>query len=389
MTKTGYLVALVLILAFAVDLSQPAQARIRHARSPAGNSATAPAAGTARTPTPKAAPQPSPPVPAPAPVVSGTPAKSPGPLDVTLGAWTAGAKTLPVFLHGEAEPRQLTFKDPAIRAKLADALKCDKLRILADDVADPHVITGIDRLTRPVTIGQRLIALGGAILALTLAAGLVTRWRPQRFLIGVDNRYSNSQCQLALWFGAVASIYAAAVALRIVLLGPGYIGGVGLPANLIALTGLSAFTFGGAKVITNQKVDAAARDASQPRQGDAAGQAPQQPLPAGPAPQQPLPAAQAPQRVLAAIKPPAARANIVRDLVNNDKGQADLGDFQMILVALAAVAIFVAQAFTFLGGLELAHTTMLPDVDSTLLAGFGLGQGAYLVKKAAMKPGEG
>ena len=42
-----------------------------------------------------------------------------------------------------------------------------------------------------------------------------------------------------------------------------------------------------------------------------------------------------------------------------------------------------------MGELKLATQVTLPDVDTTLLASFGIGHGAYLIKKAALKPGEG
>ena len=42
-----------------------------------------------------------------------------------------------------------------------------------------------------------------------------------------------------LWFGAVATIYVASIALRLVYLDWDFIGGVGLPQNLIAITGLT------------------------------------------------------------------------------------------------------------------------------------------------------
>jgi hypothetical protein len=39
-------------------------------------------------------------------------------------------------------------------------------------------------------------------------------------------------------------------------------------------------------------------------------------------------------------------------------------------------------AWHHLGTIEFVKPITLPDVDSTILAGFGLGQGAYLTKKA-------
>jgi hypothetical protein len=127
-------------------------------------------------------------------------------------------------------------------------------------------------------------------------------------------------------------------------LGWDFIGGVGLPQNLVVLTGLSAFTFGGAKVITAQKDPA---------------------------------------------KRAATNSNILNDLVQNDKGKADLGDFQMMLIVVSAVVIFVLSSFHFLATLTLETPISLPDADTTLLSGFGIGQGAYLIKKAALKAGEG
>ncbi|HUZ34123.1 MAG TPA: hypothetical protein VMV19_18755 [Xanthobacteraceae bacterium] len=201
----------------------------------------------------------------------------------------------------------------------------------------------------PISAGTRILALGTSLIVLILIATAVTKGRPMRFLIGVDNRYSNSQCQLALWFGAVATVYLATVLLRWRYLGSGFIGGVGITQNLLAMTGLSAFSFGGAKVITAQKVANA-----------------------------PMP------------KPVAGSPNLLTDLIQNDFGNADLGDFQMILVTIAAVVIFVTTSFYFIGTADFAKAvTTLPDIDTTLLSGFGVGQGAYLIKKAALKPGEG
>jgi hypothetical protein len=59
----------------------------------------------------------------------------------------------------------------------------------------------------------------------------------------------------------------------------------------------------------------------------------------------------------------------------------------MIFIGALAVVIFVLTAFHFLGLIPRGATT-LPDVDTTLLPSFGLGQGAYIVKKMASKPGE-
>jgi hypothetical protein len=236
------------------------------------------------------------------------------------------------------------------------------VRVEVDDKVHPTKITRLDSVSVPVGAYQRVIAMGVSFLVLLLLAALATRGKPLRFLVGLDNRYSNSQCQIVLWFGLLAVIYVSAVALRIIYLDCDFIGGVGVTGNVIALTGLSALSFGGAKVITTQKTSP---DSS------------------------PTGATNIPAQLLRPQKTPAAKPKLLTDLFENDRGNADFGDFQMILVTLAAVGIYFSSAFVFLGYLWPDKIITLPDLDTTLLSAFGLGQGAYLVKKAAMKPGEG
>jgi hypothetical protein len=280
-------------------------------------------------------------------------AQTPGTLQGELIAVGPGAASITLALPSPLNQRDLALADPTAKIRLLQASQGDAVVADVDNTANPQTITKLDKLGRPVPAWSRIVALGIALAVLALLAAIATRWKPLGFLIGADNRYSNSQCQLALWFGAVATVYVATIFLRIIYLGWDYVGGVGITQNVAALTGLSALSFGGAKVITVQKIDAAA------------------------------------QHGQTQIKTPAANPNLLTDLVLNDQNHPDLGDFQMILIALAAVGIFALSAFHMLGSLEMAPTVTLPDVDSTLLASFGIGQGAYLVKKAASKLGEG
>jgi hypothetical protein len=75
--------------------------------------------------------------------------------------------------------------------------------------------------------------------------------------------------------------------------------------------------------------------------------------------------------------------------VLNDYGVADLGDFQMILISGVATVIFACASWEFLTLIDIVQTTTLPDVDTALLGSFGIGQGAYLIKKAALPDGVG
>jgi len=88
-------------------------------------------------------------------------------------------------------------------------------------------------------------------------------------------------------------------------------------------------------------------------------------------------------------KPPATvPPRFPSDLLRNDQGNLDIADFQMIIITLLAVGVYLGVIFKFLGSIELLKVVTLPDVDTTILASFGLCQGAYLVKKYAGRPGE-
>src|SRR5205823_407889 len=101
--------------------------------------------------------------------------------------------------------------------------------------------------------GQALALGGAALLLIVIATLALPDSSPLKFLIGKDNRYSNSQTQIALWFGAAMSAYLAMVFVRVSAGGLDYLGGVAITANVLALSGFSAITFGGAKVVTAAK----------------------------------------------------------------------------------------------------------------------------------------
>jgi hypothetical protein len=155
-----------------------------------------------------------------------------------------------------------------------------------------------------------------------------------------------------LWFGVVAMVYGATLILRAWFLGWEFMGGISMTTNVLAMTGLSGLSFGAAKVVAVQKAASAAATGA----STAAASAPR----------------------------PS-----VRDLVLNDFGAADLGDFQMILISSVATVIFAAASWEFLTLVDIVRTTTLPDVDTALLGSFGIGQGAYLIKKAALPAGVG
>lgn len=202
-------------------------------------------------------------------------------------------------------------------------------------------------------------------VAIIIIAHLIARFSCGKgigsFFVGVDNRVSNSQTQLVLWGSTVFVVYLTTVILRIAYGSgdfPDMIGGVGIPSNLLALSGLSALTFGGARAVTASKqASAVVANAVNPAHQ-------------------------------VSMKTRAPNPDF-RDLFRNDAQEMDLGDTQMILITFIAIVIYALKAFFFLGHIEVTSTITLPDVDTTLLAGFGVGQGAYLAKKAGSDPGKG
>jgi len=272
-----------------------------------------------------------------------------------LGANSDQVTILPT---GAAEPVALTVNRLADKQALGlGARPGDRIWLTVDDPLNPQSVVQIIRVARPVPTPQRLIALGGAFAVIAAVAALATAGKPWRFAVGDDNRMSNSQTQLVLWFGVVAVVYGATLILRAWFLGWAFMGGISMTTNVLAMTGLSGLSFGAAKVVAVQKAASAATVAATTGVATA---------PADPAPQ--------PR---------------VADLVQNDQGDADLGDFQMILISGVATVIFACVSWEFLALIDIVETTTLPDVDTALLSAFGIGQGAYLIKKAALPAGVG
>jgi hypothetical protein len=207
----------------------------------------------------------------------------------------------------------------------------------------------------------RFLVLAGCALVILGLATAATWGSPLKFIVGMDHRYSNSKTQVAMWFWVVMSTYLATVVLRVWYAGWDFFGAVSIPQNLLVLSGLSAITFGGAKAITTAKVNAAAN-----------------PVPAVPG-AAPPPAIHDPKDTDARVD---GQQRFFQDLLQNDAGDFDFGDFQMLVVTLIAAGMYMTLIFHFLGSIEFLKTATLPDVDSTILAGFGLGHGAYLAKKA-------
>jgi hypothetical protein len=253
------------------------------------------------------------------------------------------------------------------------------------DSGDPSIIKELKKVSKPCASSTRGLALSISFLIIIGLFSLVTQGKPNEFIRGADGRYSNSKFQVVLWFSALMTVYMATLGLRGCLLGWDYFGGIGITENLLALSGISTLTYGAAKAITVQKAtatttttttDAAVTTATT---ADAA-----------------ITTTATDAAVITATTDAAVTtdltkvpSNICTDLFKNNDGEFDLGDTQIFFFIILAVVTFLMMSFHFLGWLEYTPQIILPDIDTTLLSGLGLGQGAYLAKKAASNPGKG
>jgi len=236
--------------------------------------------------------------------------------------------------------------DAVLQDRLKELHKGDHVAVLA--ATDNGQVTLRTLSVKVVAVGvrYRALVLLGSIFAFWLVCFLLAGFHPQKLIMGEDGRFSNSKFQTVLWFGIVVVSYLATFWMRARILGGDMLGGINIPQNLFLLSGMSALTFTAAKGITVAKIQSAA----------AAG--------------------------VVNVKPFATAARFWSDLTSNDSNQFDLGDFQMLAMTFLAVGTFIVLMFHFLGSLEARTIVNLPDVDTTILASFGLGHGAYLTKKA-------
>jgi hypothetical protein len=248
----------------------------------------------------------------------------------------------------------VVVRDKDLQTKVKGLHPGDLISLTYSADKDGQRVTKLFSIDATTTTTQaRVVVILGSGLICFLLYYLLSGLHPLRLIIGEDGRYSNSKFQIALWFAVLITTYLATVLLRRWYAGPSFFGGVNIPQNLLLISGMSAFTFAAAKGITSSKVnEAAAKGVADPKNS-------------------------------ANVK-----ASFLKDLTHNDKPQLDLGDFQMIVVTILAVAMYFGMVIIFLGSIEKAHTVTLPDVDTTILAAFGLGQGAYLTKKAVANVGE-
>jgi len=273
--------------------------------------------------------------------------------DVRVESIGSDLLSIDVTTPPQMTPSHFLVHDAALQDALKGLHRGDHLSVLVStDESDQKILQAMSVKTTPVGPGRRIRVLFGSAVAFWLVCFLLSGFHPQRLVVGEDGRYSNSKFQSVLWFSTLVITYLATIWLRAWELGGNMLGGVNMPQNLFLLSGMSALTLTAAKGITVSKLRGLGG----------------------------TPAANA--------KPFASQCMFWSDLTHNDLGQFDLGDFQMLIMTFLAVGTFLALIFHFLGSLEARTVVNLPDVDTTILASFGLGHGAYLTKKAVGNLGD-
>lgn len=232
----------------------------------------------------------------------------------------------------------ITIVDPSLQAAVQHFGEGDQVVLEYKTENEKNILQNLSVETQELGWWLGIGTLIGSCLTLLLVFLLFLKNGLQNLIVGTDNRYSNSKTQIVLWFFILIVTYIASIVLRGLYGGIDFVGGVSIPQNLLLLSGLSALTFVTAKGITQAKFQS----------GE---------------------------------KPKADKPKFPDDLFRDDGGSIDLGDFQMIVITLLAVIVYLIEVLGFLSTIEFHKVVTLPDVDTTILATFGLGQGAYLAKK--------
>jgi hypothetical protein len=185
------------------------------------------------------------------------------------------------------------------------------------------------------------------------------------------------------------STYIATTVARVITGGVGFFGGITIPTNLLLLSGISAITFATAKQITKNSKNfldffgvenlAELKDALSAKDPQVL-QKTKDIVGFKDIPPDPSTAIIASTNVQAS--PTSVKPRFFRDLFYKEGSNfLDLGDFQMSIITFLAILVYVGQILGYLGMIILHKNVALPDVDSTLLATFGIGQGTYIAKK--------
>jgi hypothetical protein len=326
------------VVALGFVLALPCEAGPAPADSPAGPSPTAGGAANGAAANPQ-----SPTTPPGLPSANPTPRTQtlPSQPDEKLQIEDIGADQMSMQVRSGDRTLTLTVPTPELKSALKHFGKGDQLASLVyEEAAGQNVLKSLAVKEQRQDVTPRLLALLLSAVLLWVLWLILLRGETLALIKGTDNRYSQSKFQIVLWFFVLITTYMAVSWFRWRNGGPAFAGGINIPPNLLLLSGLSALTFAAAKGITQSKIEAGA-----------------------------------------VTKTTAATPRFPYDLFHDDQGRIDMANFQAVIITILAVIVHLVRVYGFLEVVALHRFVDLPDVDTTILATFGLGQGAYLAKK--------
>jgi hypothetical protein len=288
-----------------------------------------------------------------------------------------GGRQAKVLFDGKTVPEVLQVEGAGNQAVLRMATKRDRLSFEVDDIAAPKTIKSVLSVTREYQGLSVLMHMCFAAFVLLVFALLVSEWEPGKLIIGGDQRYSNSKFQMVTWFFVLFVVYLATLSMFWASGWEHYLGKVSIPQNLVILSGLSALTYSAAKAITVSKIEEAKANSTASAMG------------AGVPAKASLAEQVAADKVLALKVDNVGTKPKIQDLVRDDENCLDLGDSQALFVTILAAILYLVGGYLFLSRLTIGPEITIPNVDTALLTIFGLGQGAYLAKKAVSPAGKG
>jgi hypothetical protein len=223
--------------------------------------------------------------------------------------------------------------------------------------------------------------LGGSAIGLCLFGSLITNFRGAKlFFIGEAETASKSKTQASIWLLVLLSVFLSALILRL-LYADSLLGSIAMPTNLALLAGISGVTFVGAKAIRTSK-DPAALAAKKNELEKAKEELAKKPTDTELKAKVDLLEAEVKRLSLPAAGP-ETKGSVMRVLSQDESGKLSLGDFQMVMVTLVALIVYLLRAYHFLGGMDLTASIELPDIDGSIVTLFGVSHGTYLANKAA------
>jgi hypothetical protein len=126
----------------------------------------------------------------------------------------------------------IKVSDLALRAKLKQFHVGDHIRVDIGEKGELQDLRGPWSVpSDEISPTRGFLVLAACALAILGLATAVTKGAPLKFIVGMDNRYSNSKFQITLWFSVVMSTYVATVVFRVWYAGWDFFGGSEHPAE--------------------------------------------------------------------------------------------------------------------------------------------------------------